>query len=290
MPTQQEIVDYYDLSKFDYQLYSGSLSDISMHFGLWDERTKTRREALEAENRVLAELAEIRARDCVIDLGCGYGSTAVWLASQVGCRVVGITLSHDQVAVAERLAKKRRVQHLVQFFAMDFHHTTFEDLTFDVAIAIESVCHSPDKPCVLREAWRILRPSGRIAIADGYFGKSPDALTSREREIATTCFQGVHVPPLPQRWELARWLKEAGFSGITWWDKTSSILPVSKRVHDYAKFLLPVTKILGFFGVRALRTSHAKAFINQYHARFSRWPRRLWDLPRRKAPVTSGAA
>jgi cyclopropane fatty-acyl-phospholipid synthase-like methyltransferase len=93
MVTNEEIIDYYDFSELDYKLYNGSFSDaISMHFGIWDEHTPNHREALLNENRVLADIAKITKDDYVIDLGCGYGTTSIWLASHIGCRVVGITL------------------------------------------------------------------------------------------------------------------------------------------------------------------------------------------------------
>jgi ubiquinone/menaquinone biosynthesis C-methylase UbiE len=266
MPELKEIIDYYNASKLDYQLYSGSFDNISMHFGLWDETTHSHAQALLNENRVLAKLAQIIRKNMVIDLGCGYGSTAVWLASHIGCHVTGITIPEKQVAAAQQLAKKFRVENLTTFLAMDYHHTSFPDNCFDTAVAIESISHSSDKPLVLKEIHRILKPGGMIAIADGYFGKDKNALTPFEQSIANSCFKGVHVPPLPEKTEFEQDLKNAGFIEIEWLDKTQSILPISRRVHRLAKAVLPISKILGFFGMKALSTTHIKAFLNQYYA------------------------
>jgi cyclopropane fatty-acyl-phospholipid synthase-like methyltransferase len=266
MPSSQEIIDYYAASKWDYRIYNGSLSNLSMHYGLWDETVHTHRQALLNENRVLAQLCGITRNDYVVDFGCGYGASAVWLASQIGCRIVGITLSKDQVAVAQTFAHRRSVDHLVTFMVMDFHCTTFADSTFDVAMSIESISHSSDKLRVLREAYRILCPGGRIAVADGFFGKSKNALTDREREISQTCFDGVHVPPLPERVEFERWLAEAGFCEIEWRDKTAAILPTAVKAHWLGRVLLPLSMLLGKCGVPVLSLPHMKAFINQYYA------------------------
>lgn len=266
IPTSQEIVDYYDFSKLDYQLYNLSFSNISMHFGLWDETTENHRQALLNENKVLAELANITPNDHVIDLGCGYGTTAIWLAKNIGCRVVGITISKKQVLEAKRAAKQHRVSHLVDFSVMDFHKTNFSKNTFNVAIAIESVSHSSDKPKVLKEIHRILKSDGRFAIADGYFAKDTKTLSPREHEIAKICFEGVHVPPLAERSEFENWLKENGFVEVKWFDKTKNILKISQKISGFAKMILPISKILGFLGFRSLDTSHIKAFINQYYA------------------------
>jgi tocopherol O-methyltransferase len=266
MPSTKEINDYYAFSKLDYRLYNSSVGDLSMHYGMWDKRTHTHREALANENRVLADVANIGQHDHVIDLGCGYGSTAVWLAAHVGCRVTGVTLSEDQIADARKLARKRRVEDLVTFGTMDFHRTRFADSTFDVAVSIESISHSSQKPRVLAEAWRILKPGGRIAVADGYFGKDPKSLTPPEKEIAATCFEGVHVPPLPQKSEFANWLEDVGFEQVCWFDKTHSILPTAERVNRLGRMLLPVAKVFSLLGLRSLQVSHMKAFVSQYYA------------------------
>ena len=265
-PTKEEIVDYYDFSKFDYQLYNGALSNISMHFGLWDESTRNHREALLNENKVLAKLAGITPKDYVIDLGCGYGTTSIWLAKNIGCRVVGITISEKQVSEAKKVAEAQGVASLVDFKVMDYHNTSFSEGAFDVAIAIESIAHSSDKPKVLIEIFRILKPHGRLAIADGYFAKDKNNLTKREQEIAKNCFEGVHVPVLSEQQEFERWIKESGFSNIQWIEKTSSILRISKKISRFAKFILPISTILGFLGLKSLSASHVKAFRDQYYA------------------------
>lgn len=266
MATPQEIINYYAFSKWDYRLYNLRFWDLSMHYGLWDETTRTHRQALLNENRIAASVGRVSSGDSVIDLGCGYGSTAVWLASNIGCRVLGITLSEEQVHAAQRLARARRVQHLVSFAAMDFHKTDLADGSFDVALAIESLAHSSSKITVLKESWRILKPGGRIVLADGFFQKSKNAMTIDEQRIARTCFEGVHVPPVPERHEFEGWLENAGFVQIRWLDKTVSILPTAKRVHRLGKTLLPISRILGKLGVHAFQESHMRAFVNQYYA------------------------
>jgi len=149
---------------------------------------------------------------------------------------------------------------------MDFLRTTFTDSLFDVVISIESVSHSSDKLGVLREAYRILRVGGRIGVADGFFAKSKSALTEKEWDIARTCFEGVHVPPLSERVEFGRWLVKAGFHEIEWHDKTAAIMPTAVKAHHLGKVLLPLSVVLGKCGVQLLRVSHMKAFINQYFA------------------------
>lgn len=266
MPTKEEILNYYDFSKLDYQIYNTAKSDISMHFGIWDENTKSHREALLNENKVLAELAGIKVGDYVLDVGCGYGTTAIWLAKNVGCKVVGITISQKQVDEAKEMAKKHGVEERVDFKVMDFHKINFENETFDKIIAIESICHSSNQPIVLGEIYRVLKSGGAFVVADGYFAKDPKNLTPKEQEIAKICFEGVHVPPLSERRQFENWLSQVGFRDIKWIDKTGNVLEISKRISNLAKMFLPLSKILGWFGFKSITTSHVKAFIYQYPA------------------------
>ena len=266
MPTIQEILSYYTFSKLDYQLYNLSPSNISMHFGLWDEMTKTHKEALLNENKVLADIAGITDKDSVIDFGCGYGMSAIWLALNRGCQVTGITLGLNQVEFARKLAKKHGVAHKTTFRTADFHKTPFPDQSFTVVFAIESISHSETKPIVLKEAYRLLKPEGRLVIADGFFAKDPAALNQRQAMIAKKCFEGVHVPPVATKTDFEGWIKEAGFINVQFFDKTKNILPTAKRCNVFGRILYPLAKILRPFNVKALQPSHMEAFINQYYA------------------------
>lgn len=265
-PTKKEILEYYDFSKLDYQIYNTASSNISMHFGIWDETVKSHKEALLNENKVLAELVGITKDDYVLDVGCGYGTTAIWLAENIGCRVVGITISEKQVNNAREMAQKHRVEHLTEFKVMDFHHIDFPENTFDVAISIESICHSSNQPTVLKEIYRVLKNGGRLGIADGYFAKDTKNLTTKEKEIAQICFEGVHVPPLAEQKEFESWLKEIGFNSVRWFDKTKYIKKISHLISNLGKVFLPFSKVLGFLGIKAIGTSHVKAFIYQWYA------------------------
>ena len=150
------------------------------------ELTQARRLVESARRRVLrdqklAEHAEITSSDQVCDAGCGVGGSAVFLAKTFGCRVHGITLGGNQVITSRENASRQGVEHLVAFSRQDYLDTRFPSDTFDVVWAIESVCYAVDKKDFLEEAYRILKPGGRLAVADFF---SFDARTF-ERHIRT---------------------------------------------------------------------------------------------------------
>ncbi len=66
-------------------------------------------------NERLADRLDLKAGDHVLDAGCGIGGSSIWLAENFGVRVTGITISPTQIDQARKNAKKRGVEHLVNF-------------------------------------------------------------------------------------------------------------------------------------------------------------------------------
>src|SRR5690606_29538532 len=56
----------------------------------------------------------------VLDIGCGWGGLALWLAANTGCRVKGVTLSTEQLAVAQDRARKQGLSSAVEFALEDY--------------------------------------------------------------------------------------------------------------------------------------------------------------------------
>jgi SAM-dependent methyltransferase len=138
----------------------------AIHLGFWDGGTRDHREAAINANRVLASKVALRPGERVLDAGCGAGGSAVWLARELGARAVGVNLSPSQIHRARRLAHAQGVSDRVSFERQDFAATTFPDESFDVVWAQESICHVEDKEPFLLEAVRLLKPGGRIVVAD----------------------------------------------------------------------------------------------------------------------------
>src|SRR3989344_597198 len=146
----------------------------ALHYGFWDQETRNVGEALLNENKFLANFADIKVGEQVLDAGCGVGGSSIWLARQRLAKVIGITLSEKQIKEARKLAKRAGVDTEAQFQLKDFLKTGFEDNSFDVVWAIESVCHAENKIDFLREAYRILKSGGRLIIADGVLKRDPN--------------------------------------------------------------------------------------------------------------------
>jgi ubiquinone/menaquinone biosynthesis C-methylase UbiE len=114
----------------------------------------------------LAALAGITSDKEVLDVAAGTGSTALFLASRFGCRVVGLEYGRDLVDQANDAAAAAGLNHKVNFRQGDAESLPFDDSSFDLIFCECAYCTFPNKGTAAEEFARVLRPGGRLALSD----------------------------------------------------------------------------------------------------------------------------
>ena len=259
---KETIIKYYDYTLPFYRFFYHKNSN-SVHYGFWDESVRNHQEALLNVNKFLAKIADIKKSDIILDAGCGVGGSAIWLAKNYDVKVVGITISKQQVKEAQRLSRINNVERDVNFYERDYLNSGFSDKSFDVVWAVESVCHADDKKDFLREAHRVLKSGGRLVVDDGFLLRSAE--NDKEKKDFNAFLEGMALPNLASEHRFKELLEEIGFKNIRIYDKTQEALPSAKKIYRMSILSYPMANITELFHLTPhLLTLNNLAGITQY--------------------------
>lgn len=165
----------------------------------------------------LARLGGVGPDSRVLDLCCGLGGPARFLASRFGCRVAGVDLAHSRCASAARLSRLVGLAGRVSFVGGDALRLPFRAGSFTACLSQEALLHVPDKAGALAECARVLIPGGRLAFTDWVAGSR---LEPGERRRLSEWMAAAGIESLEG---YKRLLARAGFGAIEaedlsdWW-------------------------------------------------------------------------
>lgn len=264
MNPHPDVRTYYEHTRFDYRTIWNHNRNLAVHFGYYDEQATHHQAALDNMNRVMADLADIRPGEKVLDAGCGVGGACFWLAENRQADVTGISIVPRQIEDCRNNARRRNTSN-VTFLEADYCKTPFPDGSFDVVWACESVCHAVDKGRFYREAARLLKPGGRLIMAE-YLRCSRPLSTAAEQLLAEW-LRPWAIPDLDTAEEHLGHAAMAGFSAAEWQNVTPQVRVSLRNLNELCRKWWPWGRVLRALRiVSAIRLNNVRASIRQYEA------------------------
>jgi arsenite methyltransferase len=179
-------------------------------------------------------IAALRPGEIVVDLGSGAGFDCFLAAQQVGPtgRVIGVDMTHEMLKKARENADKVGAAN-VEFRLGELEHLPIADSTADALISNCVINLVPDKAQVFREAFRVLKHGGRVAISDVVNTAPLSAELLSDNNLLCGCIAG--AAPIDR---MTAWLGEAGFTEVRITPRPESREHIAtrapgRRVEDY---------------------------------------------------------
>jgi ubiquinone/menaquinone biosynthesis C-methylase UbiE len=175
----------------------------------------------------LANSAGVGRATRVLDLGCGIGGPARYLASTFGCNVTGIDLSPAFVDAAKYLTGRCGLSDLARFQVGDALHLPLDDAAFDTVFLQHVAMNIENRPALYAEMRRILAPAGRFVTYDVVLRDGDVIYPTPWARDASTSF-------LLEEADTRATLEQAGFKVVLWRDDTENALNWFKAIQTGA--------------------------------------------------------
>ncbi len=212
--TSAGVADHYN----SLDLYYRQLWGEHLHHGYWRTGNETVEQATENLIDLIVGAGKINDRSKVLDIGCGYGATARYLAHTIEAQVIALTVSKSQWQYARTHDPESTNP---RYILGDFLHNDLRDNTFDVIISIESSEHMPEKEKFFHEVHRLLKPGGRF-VTCAWLSKENPTQNEVKYLLEPICREG-RLPSMGTETEYRSMMEKAGFGEIQFEDLSKQV-------------------------------------------------------------------
>jgi tocopherol O-methyltransferase len=181
---KHRIIDHYDVVSPYYRALWGE----HLHHGYWIRGDETKEKAQLQLIEHLAQLAGVKPGSDILDIGCGFGATSLYLAKHYSAAVTGITNSSVQLQMAIKDAGREQLD--AKFLLMDAEAMDFQK-QFDLLWSVESISHYERLQEFFASAAKLLKPEGLFAIIDWF--KKKDLTRDETRTFIDPIEEGMLV-------------------------------------------------------------------------------------------------
>jgi tocopherol O-methyltransferase len=213
-----DIRKHYDRLSILYRMLWGE----HLHHGYWENGESIERAQIKLMEQLAEKAAIPRASD-VLDIGCGLGGSAFWLASQYGCHVTGLTISPVQARMATRKARAKALANQVQFLVQDVNFWQPQPQSVDVVWIMESSEHFRDKKNFFARCASALKPGGALAVCAWLRGERPTR--EGDQELVAAIGEAMLSASLDTLTQYVEWMREANLRIEVAKDITANIAP-----------------------------------------------------------------